>query len=46
VLNGEGHIWRIKKGTGNVLQGEYVYDVKDKFKISTLVFTHHSELAV
>ena len=28
-----------------MLEGEYVCDVKDKFKISTLVFTHKSELA-
>jgi hypothetical protein len=46
VLIGEGHIWRIKNGIGNVLGGEYVCDVKDKFKISTLVFTHRSEFTV
>jgi len=31
---------------GNVLEGEYICDVKDKFNISTLVFTHKSEFAV
>jgi hypothetical protein len=35
-----------KKGSGNVLEGGYVCDVKDKFKISNLVFTHKRETAV
>ena len=46
MLIGVGHIWRIKKKSLNVLEDEYVCDVKDKFKISTLVFTHKREFAI